>query len=105
MWCIWMFCRVVMWPLRNGTYLSIPPANASSWSGRDAAERQLDPHHLHVRLALPVDALLEAELDEVVLLQLTLEVARRLGIEVVELPLQDRDHVTRDVLDHLRVLE
>ena len=32
-WCIWMFWRVVMWPLRSGTYLSITSANASSWSG------------------------------------------------------------------------
>ncbi len=40
--------------------------------GRDAAHRQLDADHLHVGLALAVDALLEAELDEVVLLQLAL---------------------------------
>ena len=33
-----------------------------------ATERQLDAHHLHVGLALAVDALLEAELDERVLL-------------------------------------
>ena len=33
MWCIWMFWRVVMWPLRSGTYFSITSANASSWSG------------------------------------------------------------------------
>ena len=33
MWCIWMFWRVVMWPLRRGTYRSIPSAKASSWSG------------------------------------------------------------------------
>ena len=32
--------------------------------GRDAAHRQLDADHLHVGLALAVDALLEAELDE-----------------------------------------
>ena len=34
--------------------------------GGDAAERQLHPHHLHVGLALAVDALLEAEADELV---------------------------------------
>ena len=73
--------------------------------GRDAAHRQLDADHLHVGLALAVDALLEAELDEVVLLELALEEARRLGVEVVELALEDRDHVPRDVLDHLRVLQ
>ena len=35
--------------------------------GGDAAERQLDADHLHVGLALAVDALLEAEADELVL--------------------------------------
>ena len=35
--------------------------------GRDAAEGQLHADHLHVGLALAVDALLEAELDELVL--------------------------------------
>ena len=73
--------------------------------GRDAAHRQLDADHLHVGLALAVDALLEAELDEVVLLELALEEAGRLGVEVVELALEDRDHVPRDVLEHLGVLE
>ena len=34
--------------------------------GRDAAEGQLDADHLHVGLALAVDALLEAEADELV---------------------------------------
>src|SRR5207248_525571 len=32
-WCIWMFWRVVMCPLRSGTYFSITSANASSCSG------------------------------------------------------------------------
>ena len=32
-WWIWMFSRVVMWPLRSGAYLSIASANASSCSG------------------------------------------------------------------------
>ena len=73
--------------------------------GRDAAQRQLDADHLHVGLALAVDALLEAELDEVVLLELALEEAGRLGVEVVELALEDRDHVPGHVLEHLGVLE
>ena len=37
--------------------------------GGDAAHRQLDPDHLHVGLALAVDALLETELDELGLLE------------------------------------
>ena len=69
--------------------------------GRHAAERQLDADHLHVGLALAVDALLEAELDELVVLELALQEARGLGVEVVELALEDRDHVPRNVLDHL----
>src|SRR6185312_725461 len=73
--------------------------------GRDAAERQLDADHLDIGLALPVDALLEAELDEGVLLEVALEKSGGLGVEVVELPLEDRDHVAGDVLDHLRVVQ
>ena len=34
---------------------------------RDTAERELDPHHLHVGLALPIDALPQPEADEFVL--------------------------------------
>ena len=70
---------------------------------RDAAERQLHADHLHVRLALAVDALLQAELDELVFGRLPVEELRRLGLEVVVLLLQDRDHVARDVLVDLRV--
>ena len=33
MWCIWMFWRVVMWPLFSGTYFSTTSANASICSG------------------------------------------------------------------------
>src|SRR6201999_1838030 len=73
--------------------------------GRDAAEGELDADHLHVRLALAVDALLQAEADELVLGRLTVEELRRLGLEVLELALEDRDDVTRDVLTDLRVLE
>ena len=66
MWCIWMFWRVVMCPLFSGTYFSITSANALHLLRRDPAERQLHADHLHVGLALAVDALLEAELDELV---------------------------------------
>ena len=72
---------------------------------RDAAEGELDPDHVHVRLALAVDALLEAELDELVFRRLAREELGRFRLEVVELVLQDRDHVPRHVLEHLRVLQ
>ena len=55
--------------------------------GRDAAEGKLDPDHLHVGLALAVDALLEAEADELALLDLALDEAVDVGVEVVELAL------------------
>ena len=71
---------------------------------RDAAERQLHADHLHARLALPVDALLEAEADELVLGGLPVEELARLVVEVVELVLEDRDDVAGDVLVDLRVL-
>ena len=32
-WWIWMFWRVVTWPLPSGAYFSITEAKASSWSG------------------------------------------------------------------------
>ena len=67
-----MFWRVVMWPLRSGTYLSITSANASSCSGVTPPNGKLDPDHLHVGLALAVDALLQAELDELVALEVAL---------------------------------
>ena len=73
--------------------------------GRDAPERQLDPDHLDVGLALAVHALPEAELDEVVLRGVAREVLLRLVVEVVELVLQDRDHVPRHVLVDLRIVE
>ncbi len=55
---------------------------------RDAAEGELHADHLHVRLALAVDALLEAELDELVFLELPAEELRRLRLEVVVLALR-----------------
>ena len=62
---------------------------------RDAAERQLHADHLHVGLALAVDALFEAEADELVLGQLAGEELLGFVVEVVELALDDRDHVAR----------
>ena len=73
--------------------------------GGDAAEGKLDADHLHVGLALAVDALLEAEADELVLGQLAGEELLGFVVEVVELALDDRDHVPGDVLVGLRVLE
>src|SRR5919107_3297202 len=71
----------------------------------DAAEGQLHPDHLYVRLALSVDALLQAEADELVLLDVTREVLGGLVVEVVELALEDRDDVPRHVLPDLRIVE
>ena len=73
--------------------------------GGDAAERELDADHLDVGLALAVDALLEAEADELVLGRVAAHELGGLGVEVVELPLEDRDHVAGDVLVDLGVLE
>jgi hypothetical protein len=56
-------------------------------------------------LALAVDALLEPEADELVLGQAAAEELLGLVVEVVELALEHRDNVARDVLDHLGVLE
>ena len=72
---------------------------------RDPAERQLHAHHLHVRLALAVDALLQAEADELVLRRVTREELAGLAVEVVELVLEDRDDVAGDVLDDLGVVQ
>ena len=72
---------------------------------RDPAEGELDADHVHVRLALAVHALLEAELDELVLGDVAGQEFRRLGLEVVELPLDDRDHVPGHVPQDLRIRE
>ena len=80
-------------------------AKASICSGDDAAERELDADHLHVGLALAVDALLEPEADELVLRGLPVEELLGLVVEVVELALEDRDDVARDVLADLGVRE
>ena len=100
-----MFWRVVMCPLFSGTYFSITFDERIHLLGRDAAEGQLHADHLHVGLALTVDALLEAELDEFVFGDIAREEPARLGLEVVELLLEYRDHVPRHVLHDLRVLE
>ena len=71
----------------------------------DAAEGELDADHLHVCLALPVDALFEPEADELVLGQIAGEELLGFVVEIVELALDDRDHVPGDVLVGLRVLE
>ena len=104
-WWIWMFWRVVMWPLLSGAHCSITSAKVVHLLRRDAAERELDADHLHVGLALAVDALLQPEADELVLGGLAGEVLLRLVVEVVELALEDRDDVPGDVLADLRVLE
>ena len=70
-----------------------------------AAHRQLHADHLDVGLALAVDALLKAEADELLLGLLSVQEALRLGVEVVELALDDRDQVPGDVVVDLRVLE
>ena len=104
-WCIWMFWRVVMWPLFSGTYFSIDVGEGLELLGRDAAQRQLDADHLHVGLALAVDALLEAEPMNSVSSMSPRRNFCGLGVEVVELALDDRDDVAGDVLVDLGVLE
>ena len=76
-WWNWMFCRVVMWPLLSGAYFSTHVGEGLHLLRRDAAERQLHADHLDVGLALAVDALLEAEPDELGLLGLAVEEAAR----------------------------
>ena len=104
-WWIWMFCRVVMWPLLSGAYFSTTVGEGLHLLRRDAAEGQLHADHLHVGLALPVDALLEAEADELLFGELAGEELLGFVVEVVELALDDRDHVARDVLVGLRILQ
>ena len=54
--------------------------------GRERAAGDLDAHHLHVRLALPIDAAHQAVHDELLLGRpLAVEVAGRLRLEVVDL--------------------
>ena len=100
-----MFCRVVMWPLFSGAYFSITSAKSSIWSGVTPPKGSLIADHLHVGLALAVDALLQAEADELVLGRVAGEELLGLVVEVVEL-LDDRgDDVAGDVLVDLGVLE
>ena len=72
---------------------------------RDAAEGQLDADHLHVGLALAIDALLQAEADVLVLRRVAREELLGLIVEVVELFDDRGDDLARDVLVDLRVLE
>ena len=100
-----MFWRVVMWPLLSGRVLLDDVREGLELLGRDAAHRQLHADHLHVGLALAVDALLEAEADELGLRRLAAQELRRFGVEVVELALEDGDDVTGNVLEDLGVLD
>ena len=61
---------------------------------RHAAHRELDAAHLDVGLTLAVDALLQAEADELVLRGLAVEELLGLVVEVVELARDDRDDVS-----------
>ncbi len=70
----------------------------------DAAEWQLHADHLTLGLTLAVDALLEAEADELVLGDVAGEEATGLGVEVVELALEHLDHLARSV-EQLRICQ
>ena len=105
MWWSWMFWRVVMWPLLSGRVLLDHVGERLHLLRRDAAQGQLHADHLDVGLALAVDALLQAEADELVLGRVAAEELLGLVVEVVELALEDRDDVPRDVLADLGVLE
>lgn len=59
----------------------------------DAAEGEFHAHHLTSRLALAVDALLQAEADELLLFLIAGKKVLRFGIEVGELFFDDRDDV------------
>jgi hypothetical protein len=72
---------------------------------RDPAKWQLHADHLNIGLALAVHALLQPKLDELVLRRIALEEPRGLGLEVVVLSLEDRDHMPGHVLEDLGVLE
>ena len=104
-WWIWMFWRVVMWPLFERRVLLHHVGEGVHLVGGDAAEGQLHADHLHVGLALAVDALFEPEADELVFRQALGEELLRFVVEVVELALDDRDDVAGDVRVGLGVLE
>jgi hypothetical protein len=73
--------------------------------GRHAPHWQLHADHLDVCLTLAVDTLTQAKLRELVVLQLASQKLPGLRVEVVELVLDDRDHVPGNVLEHLGTLE
>ena len=100
-WWIWMFWRVVMWPLLRCVLLD-HVGEGVHLVGGDAAEGQLDADHLHVGLALAIDALLEPEADELVLRESGRRGTLGFVVEVVELALDDRDDVAGDVANRSR---
>src|SRR3954449_2332981 len=63
-----------------------------------SAVGELHADHLDVGLALAIDALLQAEADELLLGLLASQEAGGLGVEVVEFALENRDDVPRDVV-------
>src|SRR5205807_3768014 len=73
--------------------------------GADAAERELHADHLPLCLPLTVDALLETKADELVLGRVAAQELAGLGVEVVELALEDRDDVPGHVFVDLWILE
>ena len=68
----------------------------------DAAEGQLHADHLAIRLALPVDALAQAELGEVQHVAIAGQELGRLGGEVGQFVGEDRDHVARGIDSDIR---
>ena len=70
--------------------------------GGDAAEGQLHPRHLAVRLALSVDALPQPELRELELVAVPREELAGLGAEVLEFFLEDADRGSRSVRAYRR---
>ena len=84
------FWRVVRWP-QPREYVSAMYANISSCSGVTRAVRDLDPEHLVVAaLALAVDAVVQPEHAEDVLVDAAVEVLLQRALEDVELFGDDR---------------
>ena len=80
----WTFWRVVMWP-QPREYVVGDVGHHVELLGRDAAVGDLDAHHLVVAaLALAVDAVVEAEDAEDVLVEVAGEVPAELRLELVD---------------------